>query len=386
VLDPKLEPRVQFWVDVYAKYHSYETLIVDVRHPELVFAVIDLRDRPGTIAAEKRKVASAIRVVAEKWDTLQKGAASRAALKPAELRVLETTEKASLGQELKRIAAEPVKFLRAQNGLRDTLEDALFVSGKYLPRMESLFERFGLPREIAYLPFVESGFNQHAVSKVGASGIWQFMPYTGKLYLRVDDVVDERNDPMRAAEAAARLMKQNFLLLGDWPLAITAYNHGTTGVSRAARETGSRKIAEIIEKYDSKSFGFASQNFYACFLAALHVTRNSEAYLGDVPRARKLEFDEFVMPDYMDLKEFVSRMDIDETVFRELNPALTELVYGGDKMIPVGYTVRVPVEASAGFLGRYEEIPVTLKYPAQRANRPAAESEERGLASADQRP
>ena len=171
------------------------------------------------------------------------------------------------------------------------------------------------------------------VSKVGASGIWQFMPYTGKLYLRIDDVVDERNDPMRAAEAAARLMKQNYDVLGDWPLAITAYNHGTTGVARVAREVGSRQISELIEKVENKNFGFASQNFYACFLAAMHVARNADSYLGMVPRANKPEFDEFVMPDYMNIKEFLSHMEIEESLFRDLNPALTEEVYSGAKQI-----------------------------------------------------
>ncbi|MGZ3661992.1 MAG: lytic transglycosylase domain-containing protein [Bdellovibrionota bacterium] len=366
VLDAKLEPRVRFWVDIYAKYHTWEALIVDIKYPQLIFSVIDTRDKPGAIATEKRKVAAALRLVASKWDAIESGKFPRASLKPVELKIVEAAEKTGLGSELKPAADDPLHRLRTQNGLRDALEDSLFVSGKYLLRMQALFTRFRLPEEIAYLPFVESGFNKHAVSKVGASGIWQFMPYTGKLYLRVDDVVDERNDPMRATEAAARLMKQNYDLLGDWPLAITAYNHGTTGVAKAARDTGSRQISDIIDKYDNKNFGFASQNFYACFLAALHVAKNSETYLGVVPRAKKLEFDEFVMPDFMALKDFLARMEIDETVFRELNPALTEDVYSGKKFVPVGYTVRVPMEASVGFLGRYELIPAELKFREQK--------------------
>lgn len=359
-MSEKLEPRVRFWVDIYAKYHTYEALIVDIKYPQLVYSVIDTRSGAG-VSAEKRRVAHTLRQVAEKWDGLESGHILRSSLKPFEQKIYDNARALGLGAEVKEAASDPAKYLRAQNGLRDALEDSLFVSGKYLPRMQALFARFHLPEEIAYLPFVESGFNKHAVSKVGASGIWQFMPYTGKLYLRVDDVVDERNDPMRAAEAAARLMKQNYELLGEWPLAITAYNHGTTGVAKAARDVGSREISDIIEKFENKNFGFASQNFYACFLAALHVAKNSETYLGVVPRARKLEFDEFVMPDFMALKDFLAHLEIDETVFRELNPALTEEVYRGDKLIPVGYTVRVPMEASAGFLGRYEQIPASLK-------------------------
>jgi membrane-bound lytic murein transglycosylase D len=194
------------------------------------------------------------------------------------------------------------------------------------------------------------------------------MPYTGKLYLRVDEEVDERNDPMRAAEAAARLMQQNYNLLAQWPLAITAYNHGAAGIAKAARESGSKELPDIIERYEGKgSFGFASQNFYASFLAALHVAKNSEAFLGNVPRAKKLEFDEFVMPHYMDVKSFVEKLGIEEATFRELNPALTAEVYAGRKYIPVGYTVRIPTEIREDFFARYEAIPGYLKHGEQKA-------------------
>ena len=367
-LDPRLEPRVKFWVDIYARYHSWETLIVDIRYPQLIFSRVDTRAQPGLVPSERRKISALLKRVGSRWAEVQAGKLKRGLLKPDELRIVEMYEKEGLIELLPSIASDP-KLLRTQAGLRDALEDALFVSGRYLPRMKDLFQRLGLPEEIAYLPFVESGFNKRAVSKVGASGIWQFMPYTGKLFLRVDDVVDERNDPMRAAEAAARLMKQNHDMLGDWALAITAYNHGTAGVARAARETGTRQIAEIIAKVDTtdnKNFGFASKNFYACFLAALHVAKNSDTYLGAIPRAKRLEFDEFVMPDFMAVGDFLQKMQIDETLFRELNPALTEEVYAGRKYIPVGYTVRVPIEAREDFLARYEAIPAAHKFRAQR--------------------
>lgn len=364
-LDAKLEPRVRFWVDVYAKYHSYESVISDVKFPQLVFGSVDTRGKPGAVASEKGRIASVLSRLLAVLPEIKAGKLKPENLKPSSREIYEVFQRENLLAALPEIAANP-RRLRAQAGLRDTLEDSLFTSGRYLPRMEALFQRFRLPVEIAYLPFVESGFNKRAVSKVGASGIWQFMPYTGKLFLRVDEVVDERNDPMRAAEAAARLMKQNFDVLGDWALAITAYNHGTAGMAKATRDTGSREISEIIDRYESKSFGFASQNFYACFLAALHVTKNSDTYLGNIPRAKKLEFDEFVMPDFMALKDFIEKMNIDPTVFHELNPALTDEVYSGRKYIPVGYTVRVPVEASSGFLARYEAIPETLKFRVQK--------------------
>lgn len=364
-IEPKIEKRVRFWVDVYVKYHSWETVIHDTKYPQLVYSMVNTNAKgKGAVNAEKSRMLLVLKHLAEKQKEIAAGKLAREKLKADELRLLEIFEREGLAGEI--AAAGNSKRVRGQAGLRDALEDALFVSGRYLPRMEKVFEHFDLPPEIAYLPFVESGFNKRAVSKVGASGIWQFMPYTGKLYLRVDEEVDERNDPMRAAEAAARLMRQNFSMLGAWPLAVTAYNHGAAGMDRAAREVGTKDIGDIIAKYESKSFGFASQNFYSCFLAALHVAKNSEQYLGMVPRANKLEFDEFVMPDYVALQTLLEKMEIDETTFHELNPALTKDVYEGRKYIPVGYTIRVPIEARKDFFSRYESIPADQKFAEQK--------------------
>ena len=102
---------------------------------------------------------------------------------------------------------------------REKFEQAIKRSGRYLPLMESIFAReYNLPVELTRLPFVESSFNIRARSKVGASGIWQFMRSTGKLFLKINDGVDERNDPIRATEAAAKLLKMNFGSLKSWPL------------------------------------------------------------------------------------------------------------------------------------------------------------------------
>jgi membrane-bound lytic murein transglycosylase D len=365
VLPERMIPRVKFWVNIYARYSSWEFVIHDTNYPQLVYSVVNTKGKSKSIVnAEKHRITRLLAGLAPKAKALQEGRLSRSKLSLAEAHLLDIFAENDLLDELPEAAS--YKRVRGQAGLRDGLEDALFVSGRYLPRMEKVFERFNLPTEIAYLPFVESGFNKKAVSKVGASGIWQFMPYTGKLYLRVDDVVDERNDPMRAAEAAARLMRQNYDLLGEWPLAITAYNHGAAGMARAAREVGSKNIADIIDKYDGNTFGFASQNFYASFLAAMHVAKNSEAFLGSIPRAKKLEFDEFVMPHYMDLHDFISKIGVDEATFHELNPALTQEVYSGRKYIPVGYTVRIPTEIREDFFARYEAIPAFMKHGEQK--------------------
>ena len=146
--------------------------------------------------------------------------------------------------------------------------------------MRREFRDRGLPEDLAYLPHVESSFNTHAYSKYGAAGMWQFMRATGRRFLKVNYVVDERLDPLTATRAAAQLLKDNHKLLGTWPLAITAYNHGEVGMQRAVRKMGTKDIVAIIERYKGRSFGFASRNFYPQFLAARRVARSWRAHFG----------------------------------------------------------------------------------------------------------
>ncbi len=125
--------------------------------------------------------------------------------------------------------------------------------------MQKIFRAEGLPAQLAYLPLVESSFNIRARSGAGAVGMWQFIPETGKKFMRIDDKVDERRDPMASTRAAARLLNENYRILGSWPLAITAYNHGTEGIFRAIESVGSRDLVELIRHYRSPTFGFGNR-------------------------------------------------------------------------------------------------------------------------------
>ena len=112
--------------------------------------------------------------------------------------------------------------------------------------------------------------------------MWQIMPATGRLYLRVDRNVDERLNVRAATLAAARILRDNYEKLGTWPLAITAYNHGANGMKRAVDTVGTTDFGVIVQRYRGPLFGFASQNFYAEFLAALEVSQNYKQYFGDL--------------------------------------------------------------------------------------------------------
>src|SRR5205823_3111101 len=138
--------------------------------------------------------------------------------------------------------------VHTQVGIKERFRQGIIRSGRYAEVFQEIFEKQGVPAEIALLPLVESSFENRARSNAGAAGIWQFTRGTGRLYLNVNRKLDERLDPARATRAAARLLHDNYNALGSWPLAITAYNHGRAGMLRAQSEAGP-EIANIIEQY-----------------------------------------------------------------------------------------------------------------------------------------
>ena len=161
--------------------------------------------------------------------------------------------------------------IRAQQGLRERVEEGLQRARALMPQILSILRRHNVPQELAALPLVESSFNPHARSKAGAVGLWQFITSTGKRYLNITRRRDDRRDPIRATDAAARLLKHDYEALGSWPLALLAYNHGREGILAAKVTLGSSAVDEIIVRYNGPRFGFASRNFYPEFLAALDV-------------------------------------------------------------------------------------------------------------------
>jgi membrane-bound lytic murein transglycosylase D len=172
--------------------------------------------------------------------------------------------------------------MRFQGGMRSRFAEGLVRSWSYLPEMEQIFADAGVPLELTRLPHIESSFENRALSKVGAAGIWQIMPATGRLYLRVNRDVDERLNVRAATLAAAQILRENYEKLGTWPLAITAYNHGANGMRRAVDTVGTTDFGLIVQRYRGPLFGFASQNFYAEFLAALELSQNYKQYFGDL--------------------------------------------------------------------------------------------------------
>ena len=232
--------------------------------------------------------------------------------------------------------------IRFQLGQADRFHEGLIRAAVWEKEIAHTLTQHGVPAEIAALPHVESSFNLAAYSKVGAAGLWQFMPSTAKRFMRVDKVVDERLDPYSATEAAANLMLYNYRLLGTWPLAVTAYNHGPGGLRRAQDELGSSDIAVIVKRYQGATFGFASRNFYVAFLAALEVDRNADKYFGPITRLPDTDSTPVELPDYIPVEALARAFKVDLGALRVLNPALRPPIWNGSRFVPRGYELRLP--------------------------------------------
>ncbi|MGZ3709690.1 MAG: transglycosylase SLT domain-containing protein, partial [Bdellovibrionota bacterium] len=328
-VDERLKRNVNFWVGIYTQYYTYQGLVHDAKYIDHVYQIMDLRAIHGSTSHATRVAKNHWKDVLLSVHRKQKQPESFTA---EEKQVFDLY--ADVNEPNKFLNAAHRKRLRFQLGQKDRFLDGLYQSGRFLPAMEEIFRKEGLPVELTRLPFVESSFNLRARSKVGASGIWQFMRSTAKLFIRTNDILDERNDPIRATEAAAKLLKLNFESLGSWPLAVTAYNHGRKGMMRAVRRVGSDELEDLVTGYHSRSFGFASSNFFTELLAAIECEKNAEKYFGNVRRATPVQFAEVRIPDYIDIGDLAQFLKLDLDALRELNPGLSEGVFRGKNLIP----------------------------------------------------
>jgi membrane-bound lytic murein transglycosylase D len=165
--------------------------------------------------------------------------------------------------------------------------------------------------------------------------------------MRIDSAVDDRMDPFRSTEAAAQLLSFNYRLLGTWPLALTAYNHGAEGMRRAKEQVGSDDILRIVRNYHSPSFGFASRNYYVSFLAALTVDKNPEKYFGPIKREPEARFRDVTMPGFVTVSALTHALHISADELRRLNPALLPACWEGRRRVPKGYVLRLPLNGPA---------------------------------------
>lgn len=328
-----LEPAIQFWIRVYTEVDTASGFLHDSQHLSVIYGALPLdRDR---IETTRSRIQDDLRTLATGRRTnLTRSAQEVLALWPADV-----------SNETLRTAASNVRW---QLGQSDRFLGGLQRSGAYRQHIDNVIREKGLPKELAVLPHVESSFNPNAYSSASAAGMWQFGRATGQRFMRIDHIVDERMDPYIATNAAMSLLEYNHSVLGTWPLALTAYNHGAGGISRAVREMGTTDIGIIAANYKGRAFGFASRNFYAQFLAVLDVELNAAHHFPNIRMAAAPNFIEVRTDAFIDAEVFARSVGISLEQLRADNPALRPAIWEGNKRIPQGFPVKVRAEAVSG--------------------------------------
>lgn len=355
-----LEPQIRFWRAIFTEHSTHQVVLHDALHLDKVYKVLDFRrEAAGMDAVELERLKREVTDL--ELERLRQTLLRLHALGPnpqgldaeeSAVYALHADERASD----RFLEAAGPKRLRSQRGLRERFAEGIRESRRWFPEMERTFREVGLPVELTRLPLIESCFNVQAYSKAGAAGIWQFIPSTGRRFMRIDALVDERRDPLASTRAAARYLAILHDELGSWPLAITSYNHGPAGIARAVDEVGSRDIAVIVREYGGKAFGFASRNFYAEFLAALDVESDVKTYFGDIPFPAPLRAREHRLDRPVGIQVAARMAGTDANELAELNPALSDTIVAGRRHIPAGYRLRLP-EPAKDFATRLASVP-----------------------------
>lgn len=336
-----LQPAISFWTRVYTLVDSNAGYVHDSRHLDIVYEKLQFK-RYSSPEEQEQAIEQAVQRY--RIALLALAESKRAGLDNDEQKSLVLWGKRATPEAL-RTAAGNVRF---QRGQADRVRDGIVRAGAWEDHIRQTLRDLELPTALAALPHVESSYHPQVSSRVGAAGLWQFTRFTGSIYLRVDHVVDERLDPFKSTEAAARLLQKNYSVLKSWPLAITAYNHGMSGVRRAVRETGTTDIGEIVRDYAGPRFGFASRNFYAAFLAVLDVTSSAERYFGKIDRHSPYDVRIIEVPAFLPATSLTEQLEVEAERLKELNPGLQRSVWNGSKFVPKGYRLRLPPDTGNG--------------------------------------
>lgn len=333
-LYPVIRNNVGFWVKVYSDYSVNTAILHDKDDLSIIYTTISLKDPVDAEAAKSndKKIKAAKQKYRKILTELANGKAAR-------------TKDARRVASLFGPGTSKTRFrkcldnMRVQTGLKERFLEGVITSGAYMAELKTIFRTYNLPEDLAYLPHVESSFNLKAYSKYGAAGIWQFTRSTGQQYMTINNVIDERRDPILAAHAAAKFLRDNFDELQDWALALTAYNYGKAGMMRAKKAHGNYET--IFSSYDEGYFKFASRNFYSEFLAAVYVAKKLENN-PKIKLAKPASTIAVRMPAYAVTADFMKYLNLSEQDIKLHNPALLSTVFTGEKLIPRDYFLRLP--------------------------------------------
>lgn len=345
---PIVRAQVRFWKKIFYSFPSSTTILHDANHPDHIIDILDFERfaEKGGIARLSRsnqtkivdKYLDRYRVALKRFHQYGRSAIKMGAI---EKRVYSVYFKHP--HLLSKLYKGQIE-IRSQAGLRDSMDQAIKTAQRYLPLMEKIFTQEGVPINFTRIAFVESMFNLNARSKVGASGVWQFMKATGKQYLIINSFIDERNSPLKATRAAARLLRDNYNTLESWPLAITAYNHGVNGMRRAIKDLGTKSIGSIIEDYQSPSFGFASRNFYSEYIAVSEIYQKILRQQGIKSRSTAHDVVSIKIDRKISTNQLLKLTNLNRQTFEKYNGCLKSSAYSyyRNYSLPKNYEIFVP--------------------------------------------
>ncbi len=221
----------------------------------------------------------------------------------------------------------------------------------YMPIFEETFNKYNLPDELKYMAIIESALNPVAVSRAGAKGMWQFMFRTAQLYgLEINSFVDERLDPFKSADAAARYLTDSYNVFGDWNLAISSYNCGSGNINKAIRRNGGKRDFWSVYDYLPRE----TRGYVPAFVGAMYAIHYSKEY-GLVPANMQMpaQLDTFEIHKNLHFKQISELVGIPVDELRNLNPQYIKDVIPGDSKT---YILRIPYNYSGDFIAHEDSI------------------------------
>jgi len=223
------------------------------------------------------------------------------------------------------------KYIEVYSGRKEMMGKMLGLSEYYFPIFENALKEYNVPMELKYLPIIESSMNSHAISRVGATGLWQFMFSTAKGYgLNMDNFVDERKDPIQASYAAAAYFRDAYAELGDWLLAIAAYNCGTGNVNRAIIKAHSRDFWAI-----RPYLPLETRNYVPAFIAAIYVMNCPDKHQIKAQKSFfAMKTDTIQVNRFISLSDVAQALSIEEDELFDLNPSYKKKIVNGSAESP----------------------------------------------------
>jgi peptidoglycan lytic transglycosylase D len=250
---------------------------------------------------------------------------------------------------------------------KKSYERLMAISEYYFPMFEESLARQNVPLEIKYLAIVESALNPKAVSRVGATGLWQFMYQTGKQYnLNIDSYVDERSDPQKASDAAAQYMSNMYKIFGDWDLVLASYNSGPGNVAKAIRRSGGQQNFWNIRKNLPKE----TQGYVPAFLATMYIYTYHKEH-GIVPNRAIIKHfatDTIMIKQQVSFKQLSDLLDVPVAQLQLLNPSYKMNVIPYYNNVP--HFLRLPSEKIAMFASNEDKVYAYVTHESEKRERP----------------